>query len=407
MSHRGSGMPDVDDDTLHLMIGEIYDAAIDPAKWRLVLGRWSKVFRDSGVLLYTQGPSSPGALGLTSANVDLAQKASFEQHYSKLRPWVANIAKAKEGEIRSIFDWIDERSYRKSAYYAEFLTRLDHYYGISSNLRRDDNVVTALTLSRRHGAGDFTPLERRLMKHLVRHLQRALQMQRQFFDAGLRQDAMLGGLDRLKIGVVLAAYDGRVLFTNRVADDIFRRDHALRIQGQHLKAVPPALDAELQRRIQEAARTGAKKGRDAGGILSLPSRGGGQVAILVCPFPIDAASIIGPTVPTALIFVGAPEPSMPVRERDLGRLYGLTPAESKLVAALLEGISLGDYAQARGVGLATAKTQLRHAFDKTGQNRQADLVRHVLSNSIVRLAPTEMPSVAAHDQRKSSDRPIE
>jgi DNA-binding CsgD family transcriptional regulator len=400
-------MPDIDDDALHLMIGEIYDVAIDPAKWASLLGRWSKVFGDSGVLLYRQDPSSSYAHALASADIDFAQKAPFEQYYSKLRPWVANIAKAKDGEIRSIFDWIDEQTYRKCAYYAEFLTRLDHHYGISSNLRRDDNVITALTLSRRYGTGDFTPRERQLMKHLVRHLQRALQMQRQFFDAGLRQDALLRGFDRLKIGVVLAAYDGRVLFTNRVADDIFRRDHALRIQRQHLKAVPPALDAELQRRIQEAARTGAKKGRDAGGILSLPCRGGGQVSMLVCPFPIDTASIVGPTVPTALIFVGAPEPSTPVRERDLGRLYGLTPAESKLVAALLEGMSLGDYAQMRGVGLATAKTQLRHAFDKTGQNRQADLVRHILSNSIVRLAPTDVPSVAAHDQRKSRDGPIE
>jgi DNA-binding CsgD family transcriptional regulator len=400
-------MPDIDDDALHLMIGEIYDAAIDPAKWVSALGRWSKVFKDSGVGLYAQDPSSPGARGLVSANIDLSHQASGELHYSKLRPWVANIAKAKEGEIRSIFDWIDEQTYRKCAYYAEFLTRLDFYYGISSNLRRDHNVITAITLSRRHGAGDYTPRERQLMKHLVRHLQRALQMQRQFFDAELRQDALLRGLDRLKIGVVLAAYDGRVLFANGVVDDIFRRDHALRLQYQHIKAVSPALDAELQRCIHEAARTGAKKGHDAGGILSLPCRGGGRVSILVCPFPIDAASIIGPTVPTALIFISAPEPSTPVRESDLGRLYGLTPAESKLVAGLLDGMSLGDYAQARGVSLTTAKTQLRRAFDKTGQNRQADLVRHVLSNAIVRLAPTEVPSAEAHDRRKSRDRPIE
>jgi hypothetical protein len=36
-----------------------------------------------------------------------------------------------------------------------------------------------------------------------------------------------------------------------------------------------------------------------------------------------------------------------------------------------------------------------------------DLLRHILSNSIVRLASTDMPSAAAHDQWKSRDRPIE
>ena len=59
------------------------------------------------------------------------------------------------------------------------------------------------------------------------------------------------------------------------------------------------------------------------------------------------------------------------------RLFGLTCAESRLLAALFEGCSVPQAAQRRGVAKTTARTHLQRVFDKTGARRQGDLMRLV------------------------------
>ncbi len=69
----------------------------------------------------------------------------------------------------------------------------------------------------------------------------------------------------------------------------------------------------------------------------------------------------------------------------LRQRLGLTATESELAAALVAGESLSDYAARRSVAVQTARNQLQSIFQKTGVNRQADLVRLLLSP--VRTAP--------------------
>lgn len=55
-------------------------------------------------------------------------------------------------------------------------------------------------------------------------------------------------------------------------------------------------------------------------------------------------------------------------------MFGLSPAEARLVRALCHGENLEEYADALGVKLPTVKTQLRAAFAKTQTDRQVALV---------------------------------
>ncbi|MFK7730135.1 MAG: helix-turn-helix transcriptional regulator, partial [Pseudomonadales bacterium] len=58
-------------------------------------------------------------------------------------------------------------------------------------------------------------------------------------------------------------------------------------------------------------------------------------------------------------------------------VFGVTPAEAKLIAHLVDGLTLTAAAQALGVSRNTARTQLSSIFGKTGVNRQAQLVKLV------------------------------
>jgi DNA-binding CsgD family transcriptional regulator len=56
------------------------------------------------------------------------------------------------------------------------------------------------------------------------------------------------------------------------------------------------------------------------------------------------------------------------------RSFSLTPAETRLAECLLEGMSLRQAAASLGVGYETARKTLKSIFEKTGTNRQAQLV---------------------------------
>ena len=68
------------------------------------------------------------------------------------------------------------------------------------------------------------------------------------------------------------------------------------------------------------------------------------------------------------------------------RLFGLTPTEARLLGSLATGSSVEDYAQQRGVSVGTARVQLKQIQSKTGQHRQSDLVRLVLSSAAAHLS---------------------
>jgi DNA-binding CsgD family transcriptional regulator len=377
-------------ETLQTLIGRTYDAAVDPTLWPAVLVPLGD-FCHGGAVLYHEEPVEGGARVFAAANLDLTWKDAYEAYYSKIKPWRDQLVRTRVGEVVPPSAWLEERLYRKTEYYNDCLAPQGLYYHLFMKLVPEQKGYLAVALVRSRRADDFTAEERALGEALTPHLQRALRMSRHLHAAELQREAMLRGLEGLAVGVMLAAGDGRVLFANPVAEELLARGDGLAAPQQRLRAATPALTEELLRRIREAADLGAGAGPGAGeaGAFSLPARSGDRLSLLVCPFPIAAAGVVGPTVPVALVFVEGPEPMRTVRQDDLRRVYGLTAAEAKLVGALLAGTMLGDYAAASGISAETAKTQLRTVFAKTGQHRQADLIRHILANPILRLAPGE------------------
>jgi DNA-binding CsgD family transcriptional regulator len=63
--------------------------------------------------------------------------------------------------------------------------------------------------------------------------------------------------------------------------------------------------------------------------------------------------------------------------------FNMTPAEARLATALMEGLSLDDYARDRGIAVPTARNQLQSLFEKTRTHRQGELIA-VLFNELTR-----------------------
>ena len=96
---------------------------------------------------------------------------------------------------------------------------------------------------------------------------------------------------------------------------------------------------------------------------------------------------IGTGGPVALLFIHIAKRQLVPREQDLTNLYGLTPAEAKLMKALLAGQRLFDYSKSAGISINTCKTHLKQVFAKTGASKQSDLFRRVLTESAAATKP--------------------
>lgn len=57
----------------------------------------------------------------------------------------------------------------------------------------------------------------------------------------------------------------------------------------------------------------------------------------------------------------------------LDGLFNLSPAEARLVAELATGMTPRDITMARGVSMATLRSQVRSVIAKTGVSRMSDL----------------------------------
>ena len=231
-------------------------------------------------------------------------------------------------------------------------------------------------------APPFGRREAALIHRLMPHLARGLRLHRRLAAAAVGRDEAVEVLDWFPTGVLLVDAAGRVVAANRTAEEILATGDGLRAGGDGLRAAVPAETAALQRLI---AQTGAGPSRvdPNGGVLNLtrPSRAR-PLNLLVAPL---RGRLLAHEAPRAavVVFVTDPErlPSTPVDR--VQRWLGLTRAEASLVLQLLHGQRVESAADALGISLHTARTQLKRILVKTDTGRQAELIRLALRTPAV------------------------
>ena len=70
----------------------------------------------------------------------------------------------------------------------------------------------------------------------------------------------------------------------------------------------------------------------------------------------------------------------------VGRLHGLTAAESRIAGGIVQGRTLQEIAGEAGISLETVRTHLKRIFRKTSTRRQAELVRLFVSSQASMIA---------------------
>lgn len=236
-----------------------------------------------------------------------------------------------------------------------------------------------------HGPRHLIQLYRALAQYVVR----ASNLTRQL-------STVQAALDTLATAIFVVARDRTVLYANSAAEKLTRRGDGLRLSLGRLCAENPEDDRRLNAEVFAAAAYGvagngaAVAAHNLGGALRL-TRGGREAALVALVVPAPASYRLSRAFdqPAAIVFVNAQaqEQTDTVSEPLLMRLYGLTRAEARLCAALLDGSSLEAISERFALTVHTLKSQLKQVFAKTDTARQAELIRRVYLDVLVRTQP--------------------
>jgi DNA-binding CsgD family transcriptional regulator len=246
--------------------------------------------------------------------------------------------------------------------------------GLLAVLARDGRPITGgLMVLSRDPSWSPTADDRALLEMLAPYLIRGVMLGLRLNERRSSIDALLGVFDSLVLGVILLDAHGNVAFANQSAADLLGTNAGLTraARGQ----------AAEQCKRTEALRAFIR--REMGGttgVLSYPHPDDGRpLYITSTPLSWGGAKVLPDAHFATALFLGDPGSAAAGAANALGRLYGLTPAEERLALALASGRTLAESSRALGIRLSTARGVLRAVFEKTDTNRQASLVRLILT----------------------------
>jgi DNA-binding CsgD family transcriptional regulator len=272
---------------------------------------------------------------------------------------------------------VEDGTLLQSYIYNEWLRpRLDIRHLVGALMPLHGGAHAVIGIHRGHDASDFTPDETALLDRLLPHLERALEMRQRLHVVEQQKASAYDALDRLSLGVILVGATGRLLHANAAGEAMLQ-------EGDGLAWRPDGLHADSReddRRLQElfaGLRQSWGDLRSAGGHVRVRRRSG-RPAYAVMVTPVAAGVVAaGKELPAVLVFVSDSGSQIVTDVAELAALFGFTPAEGRLVLALLNGTPLPDVARQVGISYNTARTQLARAMARTESRTQLELVLKV------------------------------
>jgi len=347
----------------------VYDALLEPGQWNCALSSLSVLFDAPMAAIWRYDFARGCAYDFQSIGFDQTSAQRYVEYYSQIDPATPVVLSSPIGTWNADEQLLNANSRAQWEYVYDFAlpAGVGRVGGVCVYSDRDFCVY--LGVQRRPGSTAFGDAARQLSNAIVPHLARATRLQLRMHELTEGRTIGMAVLDALRASVCVVDERRRVVIANQCARRELCGRNPVVIQSDRIVGT----DARLDDRLAASVRGACRGPNSASGFLVLhPDR---PVAGQVMVIPISASHEMSreATVPLALFILS--DPAKPHLARDVLRgVFGLTQAESETLEALLEGLSASDYANRRGVSIATARTHISSLLAKAGVDSQAKLV---------------------------------
>jgi DNA-binding CsgD family transcriptional regulator/PAS domain-containing protein len=361
------------------LIGEIYDCAIEPAKWPLVLERVATQMGATHAAIALHNINAPDFTLQANWRVPPEFEQSMKEHLAT-NPFISAAWYQPIGEPMSAFRFYGEEELKRSRWFK--ITHEPHQHGDSALLllARSVSRFGSFSVHRRSWQPVFSDEELSLLRILSPHIRRAALISDMLGSRTLERDMLAVALNRLDVGVVLTDGNGRIVHANEAVNRYLDEATSLRRIDGLLAACDATSAREFAQAIADAASGTAIDLPQSGIVVPLKGQDGRDLAAWVLPLDGGLRRQFGAgSAARVATFIRELEDTSPFPAELFVRRYAITPAECRVMMLLVQGQTIAEAAEALGIALATARTHLARLFEKTGTSRQVDLVRMAMT----------------------------
>ena len=365
-----------DSKRLPILIGDIYDAVIDPTQRNDVLDKIASFTGGHSGGLLSKHSLSKSEVLYCYVGADPNSLQVYSESYPKLDPTADSPCFGVE-QVVSATDLVPYEEFRRGRFYREWARPHGWVDVASAVIEKSATSCTFLSVVRHEANGLVDDEMRRRMALLIPHVRRALLIGKTIHRKQTEAVCFSDVLDGLSAGMILVDANGRIVHTNNAGNAILDAGDFLRSVCGRLVASDLAINAAL-REILVAANAGDAALGVKGSALPLTAHDGERYVAHVLPLTSGArreAGLAYNAVAALFIRKASLEPFSPPEV--IGEMYKLTPTELRVLLAIVDIGGVPEVAAALGVAVTTVKTHLSRLFEKTGVARQADLVKLV------------------------------
>jgi DNA-binding CsgD family transcriptional regulator/PAS domain-containing protein len=374
---RASG-PIQGEEQLSALIGEIYDAAMQPALWPSVLAQTADFVGGSAAALFCKDAATKqGNVYYDCGGTDPRYKQLYFEDYIKIDPSTAGHCFAEIGKPIGIGDILDFEEFHHSRFYQEWVRPQQLADNVSVALDKSATGAALFAVFRHEWHGRVDEAARRRMTLIAPHVRRAALVGRAIGHKAAEAATFADTLDGLGAGMVLVDAAGRIVHANAAGQAMLAQGAVLRSANGRLAAT----DVHAGRALQEVVA--AASGGDAmvgsrGVAVPLAGRDGERYVAHALPLTSAERRRAGASyAAVAALFVQKAALEGPSAPEAIAKTFGLTPTELRVLLAIVDTGGVPETADALGIGQATVKTHLHRLFRKTATARQTELVKLV------------------------------
>jgi DNA-binding CsgD family transcriptional regulator len=359
------------------LIGEIYDAALDPSLWSDVVGKAARFVGGSAAAIYAKSPTALTGNLYYESGTDPYYRQLYFDKYIKFDPSTTSHYFADVEQLIATADCMPYQEFLETRFYKEWAQPQGLVDGLNAVLDKSVTSAALFVVFRHQRDGVVDDEMRRRMRLIVPHIRRAVLIGR-LIDLRATDAANLADtLDGLSAGMCAVDADGRIVHANVACHVILDARDFLSVIGGRLVAS----DAEIDRTLRElfaAAGSGDAAVGTQGVALPLRAKDGSHYAAHVLPLTSGARRLAGMArSATAALFICKIAAEIRSPREVIARAYHLTPSELRVLLAIVDVGGVPESAAALGIAESTVKTHLGNLFVKTRARRQADLVKIV------------------------------
>jgi DNA-binding CsgD family transcriptional regulator/PAS domain-containing protein len=352
------------DDAIRLF----YSAATGQAPWAQALDAMLAATGFTGSAVFVIDRPGRQAFDQNWHRLDPQYAFAYFNDYVPIDPRAAR-AFAPDGE-RVLYDALHtpEEEMDRHPFYAWMEQTQGMRYYLGGQSGHNGALPFTMTLHRSRDKGHASSDEIARFGQLFDHFEHALNMQYAIGLDATKAASQSADLEHADHGVILLDRFGHILQANLTARHIAERGDGLVLSSKGVSARSLADGAALQKRIAAAL-----DGQAAKPLAMDRPFGGHPYLVTVFPVPQPGVLIHAGWV-AACVRIFDPDRSAAVSLAKAAPLLGLTPRETQVLSALLEGAEPADIAALCGLRSATVRGHLSAIYKKTGINRQASLV---------------------------------